>query len=140
MTIIFLFTATDMAGKSAFFHTLHSTNRHAKCLGFMLECGGDPNTTVSYIICCPFLLCPLYFSFHICHLLVRILSFSFYITSCFIPVPYCHTQFHTLSTVCCYFPRTLLVCPSSVQFVQQAWSTIWSACLRRVQTRMQESL
>jgi ankyrin repeat protein len=35
---------TDNAGKPALFHCFHPTNRHAKCLGFLLECGADPNT------------------------------------------------------------------------------------------------
>ena len=36
----------DKEGKSALFHCLHPTGRHAKCMGFVLECGVDPNTRV----------------------------------------------------------------------------------------------
>ena len=37
----------DSSGLSALSHCLHPTGRHAKCLGFLLECGADPNMRVS---------------------------------------------------------------------------------------------
>lgn len=36
----------DNGGKTALFHCMHPTNRHAKCLGFLLECRADPNSKV----------------------------------------------------------------------------------------------
>ena len=42
-------TVMDNKGKTALFHCLHPTNRHIKCLDFLLECGADPNTLVIII-------------------------------------------------------------------------------------------
>ena len=39
----------DNKGRTALFHCLHPTNRHIKCLDFLLECGADPNTLVSIL-------------------------------------------------------------------------------------------
>ena len=42
-------TVMDNKGRTALFHCLHPTNRHIKCLDFLLECGADPNTLVSIL-------------------------------------------------------------------------------------------
>eukprot|EP00731_Ephydatia_muelleri_P024470 Em0016g741a len=41
-------TVADKEGRTALFHCLHSTSRHARCIGFLLECGADPNTKDSH--------------------------------------------------------------------------------------------
>ena len=41
-------TVVDNKGRTALFHCLHSTSRHARCIGFLLECGADPNTKDSH--------------------------------------------------------------------------------------------
>ena len=37
---------TDNKGKTALFHCLHQTNRHVRCMDYLMECGADPNTVV----------------------------------------------------------------------------------------------
>ncbi len=47
ITIMLMFAVYDKAGKGPLFHCMHSTGRHVKCMGLLLEMDVDPNTTVS---------------------------------------------------------------------------------------------